>query len=294
MVVDTNRTLTINKGCKVYVNANAPFIVDGTLLINGLKDTVDRVYFQGDRLDEPYKDYPGGWPGIFLRGSSKDNVFNYAVLKNAYQAVVVVNPATSGTKLNLNETIIDNAYDAGLLGINTSIAAKNLLISNCGKNLFLVGGGIYDFKHTTVATFSNSYIQHKDPVFVLTNYLNQTAANLTANFTNCIFWGEQNGFVTNEVFVDAKTITPSIHFNNVVWRMQTIPSFSGLTITGAINQNPLFDSINTAEHFYNFRLKAASPAVNVGVNAGVGIDLDGATRPRPVATLPDLGAYERD
>ena len=276
------------------MHADAPFIVHGSLQVNGEKFDSTRVVFSGDRLDEPYRDFPASYPGLIFTASSKNNSINYGIIKNAYQAVVVVNPATSGTKLTLNETIIDNAYDAGLLGINTSITARNVLISNCGKNLFLVGGGIYDFKHTTVATFSNSYIQHKDPVFVLTNYLNQTAANLTANFTNCIFWGEQNGFVTNEVFVDAKTITPSIHFNNVVWRMQTIPSFSGLTITGAINQNPLFDSINTAEHFYNFRLKAASPAVNVGVNAGVGIDLDGATRPRPVATLPDLGAYERD
>ena len=294
LTVDTTATLTINKGCKVYMHADAPFIVHGTLQVNGEKFDSTRVVFSGDRLDEPYRDFPASYPGLIFTASSKNNTINYGIIKNAYQAVVVVNPATSGTKLTLNESIIDNAYDAGLLGINTSITAKNLLISNCGKNLFLVGGGNYDLKHTTVATFSNSYIQHKDPVCVVTNYLNQTAASLTANFTNCIFWGEQNGFVNNEVFIDAKTITPSIHFNKVVWRMQSIPSFNGLTITGAINQYPLFDSVNTAEHFYNFRLKSASPAVNIGANAGVALDLDAATRPRPVGSLPDLGAYERD
>ena len=294
LTVDTTAMLAINKGCKVYMHADAPFIVHGTLQVNGEKFDSTRVVFSGDRLDEPYRGFPASYPGIIFTASSKNNTINYGIIKNAYQAVVVVNPATSGTKLTLNETIIDNAYDAGLLGINTSITARNVLISNCGKNLFLVGGGTYDFKHTTVATFSNSYIQHKDPVCVVTNYINQTAASLTANFTNCIFWGEQNGFVNNEVFVDAKTITPSINFNKVVWRMQSIPSFSGLTITGAINQYPLFDSVNTAENFYNFRLKSASPAVNVGVNAGVGLDLDAAIRPRPVGSLPDLGAYERD
>ena len=66
LYIDTNRTLTINKGCKIYVHADAPLIVDGTLKVNGLKDTVDRVYFQGDRLDEPYKNFPGSWPGIFF------------------------------------------------------------------------------------------------------------------------------------------------------------------------------------------------------------------------------------
>ena len=59
------QTLTINKGCRIYVHADAPLVVDGTLKVNGLKDTADRVYFQGDRLDDPYKDFPASWPGVF-------------------------------------------------------------------------------------------------------------------------------------------------------------------------------------------------------------------------------------
>src|ERR1044071_9648199 len=92
LTVDPNKKLTINKGCKIYVHADAPILVDGTIEINGAKDTVDRVYFRGDRLDEPYNDFPAGWPGIFFRASSKDNIFNYAVIKNAYQAIVVQDP----------------------------------------------------------------------------------------------------------------------------------------------------------------------------------------------------------
>ncbi len=116
LIVDAGKTLTINKGCRIYVHADAPILVDGTLEINGEKDTIDRVYFRGDRLDEPYKDFPAGWPGIFFRATSKDNIFNYAVIKNAYQAVAVVDPTLNANpKLVLNECIIDNAYDAALL-----------------------------------------------------------------------------------------------------------------------------------------------------------------------------------
>src|SRR6185436_11252499 len=104
LVIDTNRTLTITKGCRIYLHADAPVVVDGTLLVNGLKDTVDRVYFTGDRLDEPYRDFPASWPGIFFRGSSKDNVFNYAVIKNAYQAIATQDlPASANPKIQLNE-----------------------------------------------------------------------------------------------------------------------------------------------------------------------------------------------
>ncbi len=191
-------------------------------------------------------------------------------------------------------TLIDNAFDAGLLGLNTSITARNLLIANCGKNLQLGGGGTYNFTHCTVAAFSNNYIQHKSPVVLLTNYTAQgnvlTAAPLTATFINCIFWGEQNGFVANEVVMDTRGLTPSINFNKVLWRMQSTPAFAGLTVNGAINAAPQFDSISTQQRFYNFRLKDGSPAVNAGINTAIAIDLDGAARP---VGLPDLGAYER-
>jgi hypothetical protein len=294
LTVDTTATLIINKGCKVYMHADAPFIINGSLHVNGEKSDSTRVVFTGDRLDEPYRDYPASYPGLIFTNSSKGNTINYAIIRNAYQGIVAVNPSASGTKLSLKETIIDNAYDIGLLGVNTSINAQNVLIANCGKNLFLVGGGNYNFTHCTVATFSNSFIQHKDPVLTLTNYTAQgnvvTVTNLTANFTNCIFWGEQNGFVNNEVVVDAKGPAPSISFNKVLWRMQTTPTLNGVTISGAINQPPAFDSINTAQRFFNFRLKDASPAVNAGTNSGILVDLDGS--PRPVG-LPDLGAYEK-
>ena len=293
MTVDTTGTLTINKGCKIYVHADAPFVINGSLRVAGEKWDSTRVIFTGDRLDDPYRDFPASYPGLIFTNSSKNNVINYGIIKNAYQAVVVAGPSPSGPKLTVNETVIDNAYDAGLLGLNTSITARNVLISNCGKNLFLAGGA-YDFKHCTVASFSTSYLQHKDPVLVLTNYITQgntvSPYSLTASFANCIFWGEQNGFVKEEAFVDAKTLTPSVTFNKVLWRVQTTPSFNGLTITGASNQAPLFDSINTTQRFFNFRLKDGSPAINAGINAGVTLDLDGKTRP---IGLPDMGAYEK-
>ena len=135
LVVDTNFILTINQGCRIFLHANAPILVDGTLIVNGLKDTADRVYFRGDRLDDPYKDFPASWPGIFFRKTSQDNNLNYAVIKNAYQAIGVEDPSPNANpKLRLNESIIDNAYDAGIIAINSSISSKNCLITNCGRN----------------------------------------------------------------------------------------------------------------------------------------------------------------
>ena len=294
LTVDANKKLTINKGCRIYVHADAPVFVDGTLEINGAKDTADRVYFRGDRLDEPYNDFPAGWPGIYFRTSSKDNIFNYAVIKNAYQAIVVENPKQNANpKLVLNECIIDNAYDAGIVAINSSINARNCLISNCGKNVILAKGGDYQFVHCTVASISNSYILHRDPVlyvldYVLINNIPVTAP-LTASFRNCIFWG-QNGTVEDEVLVDKRGPSFTVSFNNVLWKVVNPPA--NISSSGIINdQNPLFDSINTTNRYYNFRLKDGSPAQNSAANIGVTIDLDG--KPRPVGPAPDRGCYEK-
>lgn len=290
LTVDTNATLSINKGCRIYSHADAPFIVNGTLWVNGEKEDSSRVIFTGDRLDEPYQNFPASYPGIIFTDVSKNNILSYAIIKNAYQGLVVTGPST-GTKLILNETIIDNAYDAGLLGVNTSITARNLLVSNCGKNILLVAGGDYNFAHCTAATISSNFIQHKEPILAVTNYLENTAVDLKAVFRNCIFWGEANGIVDDEAVVLKKGNTLfDVTFDQVLWRVKKDPGNS--TINGSINnQSPQFDSINTAQKIFSFRLKDTSPAINQGMNAGVTIDLDGNAR--PVGVKPDLGAYEK-
>jgi hypothetical protein len=290
LVIPDGQSLTINKGCRIYVHADAPLIVDGTLIVNGEKDTTDRVYFQGDRLDEPYKNYPASWPGLFFLSNAKDNVLNYAVIKNAYQAIGMQGPAVnSNPKLTLNETVIDNAYDAGVIAINSSLRARNCLITNCGKNLYLVQGGTYQFTHCTVVTYANRFIEHKEPVLTLSNTANSITNSLDAIFRNCIFWGE-NGMVTDEVLVQKSgSGSFNVNFDYNLWKVDTPPANS--TITQAINnQSPLFDSINTSDNYYDFRLKTGSPALNKGVNAGILTDLDGKLRP---VGLPDLGSFEK-
>lgn len=277
------------------MHADAPFIVHGSLKVEGEKWDSTRVIFTGDRLDQPYKDFPGSYPGLIFSGSSIGNTFNYAIIKNAYQGIVTVDPASNGApKIRLNQTIIENAYDAGILSVNSGISAINLLVSNCGKNIILAKGGNYDFTHSTIATVSNNFIPHKEPVLLMTNYLNQnnviSSGNLNAVFRNCIIWGDENGMVENEVVLAKQgSGTISLTFDQVLWRVQTPPSPA--IINGAINnQEPLFEILNTSQNNYSFRLKTGSPAINKGVAAGLTLDLDGNQRP---IGLPDLGAYEK-
>ena len=292
--VDTGVTLTIEKGTRIYVHADAPVIVDGTLHVKGELYDSTRVVFRGDRLDEPYRDFPAGWPGIFFRATSKDNDLHYAVIKNAYQGLVVDGPSVNANpKLYMREVIIDNCYDAGILGLRTNIKAENCLISNCGKNLVLAYGGIYDFNHCTSAGYSNPYILHKEPVLLLTDFIKQDnvlyTADLTANFRNCIFWGD-NGTVDDEVITSKQGNTNFLaDFKNCLWKVKNNPANS--TQSGIIaNEDPRFDSVNNQRRYYNFRLKDESPGKNKGISSSLTIDLDG--NPRPVGP-PDMGSYEK-
>ena len=239
--IDTTATLTIQPGCKIYSHADAPFIVDGTLIINGTKN--NEVVFAGDRLDNIYKDLPAGWPGIYFRGNSKNNVLKFSVIKNAYQAIVVTGPSiNSNPKLVIQQAIIDNAYDAGILAANSSIYINNSLISNCGSNVALVYGGDYNFTHCTVASYSNQYILHKNPVLSVSNFALQggvtVTANLNAVFRNCIFWAD-SGFVGNEVVVNKQgSNTFNVLFEKNLYRVQTDPANS--TLTGNIKTRTLY------------------------------------------------------
>jgi hypothetical protein len=221
------------------------------------------------------------------------------VIQNAYQGVVAIGPSiNTNPKLTLNECIIDNIYDAGIWGMQTSITATNCLVSNAGgeqsTNVNLIAGGNYDFTHCTVVSYGNNLVSHKNPVFYLNNYITdnnaKTPVDLNASFRNCIFWGE-NGLPDDEVLIakEGSGTVFNVAFSNCLWKVKNDPA--NVTTSAIINnQSPVFDSINTTKSYYSFRLKANSPAIDKGLNTGIILDLDGKARTTGVA--PDLGAYE--
>ena len=292
--IDTTAVLTIQPGCRIYSHADAPFIVDGTLTVNGTK--TNNIVFTGDRLDEDYKDLPSSWPGIYFRGNSKNNVLTYAVVKNAYQAIVTEKPSINANpKLVLHQCIVDNAYDAGIFCVNSSLQADNSLISNCGNNIILSYGGIYNFTFCTVASYSTNYLTHKNPVLIVNNSAFQNGvvvtADLSAVFRNSIFWGDA-GIVNNEVIVNKQGANPfTVLFEKNIYRVLNDPANS--TVTGNIkNQDPAFDTIDVNKRIFDFRItkNSTAPGINAGILTGFLKDLDNNNRN---VGLPDLGCYEK-
>jgi hypothetical protein len=290
--IDTNSTLNISEGTKIYLHADAPFLVDGTLKVNGTKD--QRVIFAGDRLDEDYKDLPASWPGIYFRNTSEKNLLKYAVIKNGYQGIIAESMSASTPKINLSHCIIDNIYDAGVLGINTNISADNCLISNCGTNLQLQLGGDFRFINCTVVSYGTNYIMHKTPVLQLSNSITDGGttytSSLNALFQNCIFWGDA-GNVEDEILIDKKgTDAFAATFDHVLYKAEN--EIANATFISSIkNQPPMFDSVDVSRNIFDFHFNnhPESAAINAGVASPFPYDLDGKLRD----DMPDIGCYER-
>lgn len=289
--VDTNITLTLEPGCRVYCHANAPILIDGTLRANGTKE--QPVIFAGDRMDEGYKDLPASWPGIYFRETSRSNQLNFTIVKNAYQAIVTESPANNqDPKVSLHQCIIDNAYDAGVLCVNSSLVAHNSLISNCGSNVNIILGGVYSFTNCTVAAYS-TFISHKIPVLSANNFAfingSTITTSLEAAFTNCIFWGEA-GFVENETSINKQGTYPfDVTFTNCLYRNATAPANS-TNVNCLLNADPLFDSIDISKRIFDFHLNNnPSPAVDAGIINNFTKDLDDNNRVAPF----DIGCYEK-
>jgi hypothetical protein len=291
--IDTNATLNISAGTKIFIHADAPFLVDGTLKTSGTKDAP--VIFTGDRLDQDYKDLPASWPGIYFRASSENNFLKHTIIKNAYQGIIIANPSTnSNPKLTLSQSIIENIYDAGILAANTNIYADNCLISNCGSNIQIQFGGQYRFVNCTVASYSTIYKAHQQPVLQLSNNITQGGtlytSPLNAVFQNCIFWGD-GGTIDDEILIDKKGTDPyAVSFDHVLYKAKN--NIAAATFISSIkNETPMFDSIDVSRNIFDFHFNnhPNSPAVNAGTVTPFLYDLDD----KPRDANPDIGCYER-
>jgi hypothetical protein len=290
--IDKTATLTIPAGCRVYAHSNAPILVDGTLIVNGTSS--DSVLFTGDRLDQGYANLPGSWPGIYFRGTSKDNILTHAVIQNADTAIVINSPSTDANpKLILHQCIINNASHIGILSTNSSIGADNNLISNCANDVEINDGGTYSFINCTVVGYGNGLVSHQNPVLQATNYSinTNTSNNLSAVFQNCIFWGG-NGNITNEISVIKQGATTfNVTLDHSLYK-GTIDATVTDTTSVIQNQDPLFNVINNNDLIYDFHTgNPSAPGIGKGTLTSFPKDLDDSSR--TTGGLTDIGCYQK-
>ncbi|PKP17701.1 MAG: hypothetical protein CVU05_15035, partial [Bacteroidetes bacterium HGW-Bacteroidetes-21] len=213
MLVDSNATLIITSGVRLYFHNESRLYVAGTLIVNGSLE--EPVIFQGDRLEQWYKDIPGQWDGLYFLPGSKDNSLTYCEVKNAIIGIQADTMASvlQPTVTMLNSKIL-NMNAVGIYGRGTSIHAVNCVISNAGQYaVAVVYGGSYEFYHCTIYN-DWSYSNRVTPSVVLNNYYQdaygvyQVRPLEKATFGNCIIYGSKE----DEIVLDEYSGSPIFNY----------------------------------------------------------------------------------
>ena len=291
-VIDSYGELIIDAGTKIYFHANSGLwsYSEGTLKVMGTAE--NPVTFAGDRLEPEYADLPGQWDRIWLMEGRPgfDHEFHNVSIKNGFIGIQAESflKATEN-KVVLDNVIIENMNGMGLFTRFFAVEGKNVVIGSCGGYcMALTGGGVYDFKHATLADYWQ-YSVRNTPALYINNYLvdtsdNKVPFNMDFRMGNSIVYGyNQNEFETDMTggadsmyFLDHCSLRSTLNFDN---QNNYKDIFK--------NEDPLFVNADSS----NYRLDTLSPAIGKGdpaIASQVPFDILGNSR----LPLPDLGAYQ--
>ncbi len=295
MLLDSNRTLTINRGTKIYFHRNSSMYVKGKIIVNGTKDLP--VIFRNDRLEHDYDNISSQWSGIVLFSGSFNNVINYAEIKNGVIGLQVGNIENlCGASVVIKNTKIENMSYACVFSIASAIDAYNCVFANGAfYTTAIVVGGSYSFYNTTFADYAGS--GRSDPSVVISNNLeydnNIYLGNLVkADFGNCIIYGNSQVEMGLSNKVDADF---NYKFDHCLLKLDATVNINDAVHFNTIYKNldPLFKSTSDK---LDFQLEVTSPAIDKGSDSIVNAhfqflqyDLNGVIR----TNSPELGAYEK-
>ncbi|HSV89287.1 MAG TPA: hypothetical protein VLH61_11655 [Bacteroidales bacterium] len=292
-VMAANRTLTIEAGTKIHFHNNASLVFLGgsTLRVQGTME--QPVIFQGNRLENFFRDVPGQWGRIWLTATSKDHVIDHAIIKNGTVGIHVDSiGSVNAPTLIIRNTVIKNKSLAGLIAQGSHVLGENLLIANCGqRTLHLALGGRYEFRHSTFANYFNlhgSPVRRTPSVFI-NNYYRDLQGVIHPRDFEHLYFGNSiiYGVLQEELQFDLLpgSITPFV-FDHSLLRTQ-IPSTDSRFVSCIFNLSPQFHDVTEQD----YRLNANSPAIRAGkpeLAVEVPFDLLGRARTIP----PDIGAFQ--
>lgn len=301
--VAANKTLTIDAGARIHFHSNSGLIIDdkATLKVNGTLS--EKVVFEGDRLENSFSRIPGQWGTIWMRAGSKENEIKHAQIKNGIIGILIDSiGSNSAPTLKLENTEIYNNSNFGILARETNIEAHNVVIGSAGQaSLAATVGGTYNFTHSTFANFWNNGIRQL-PAVLVNNffvYQNENGQEITetrdlqaANFTNCIFDGNNNiEFVLDKV--DGSLFNFNVR-NSMISFNDNGNNFNGV-LELDFDNNPNYQNI-ILNGFSNFRetnredfiIGEDSDAINKATSTLFNLDILGVDR----SSTPDIGAYQ--
>ncbi|MDR1544188.1 MAG: hypothetical protein LBS50_07280 [Prevotellaceae bacterium] len=308
--VAAGKTLTLEAGTRIFMHKNAEIIVDGNIISNGTVN--QQVVIRGDRfdlayIDVPYDYMPAQWGGITLQNEAGENRFTHTVIRSGTSGITFMGGSQFNTKLVLENCVIHNMNDYGILSQNADIEIINTEISNCGKSCVFLLGGKLKMAHSTIANYlelgaGNSqeavYLQN----FILDGRIVYPFPISSVVVENSIIFGKTNNevrlrdttdimfnvLISNSLIKGKKS--ERLEFQNIIWSY----SQNENTKTDTVFMNIPKITETKKKGYYNFQLAENSRAkdkANTYVSALYPTDF--FSKNRFSDGKPDLGAYEK-
>jgi hypothetical protein len=291
-LINSYGELIIEEGAQIHFHDKSGLWAysDGVLKVRGTKE--NPVIFQGDRLEQEYRDVPGQWDRIWLMEGRQgfDHEIDYAIIRNGFIGIQAESfiRATENS-LKISNSIIENHTGIGIYSRLFAIDANNLVVANCGSyGMALTTGGDYRFIHTTLANYW-SFSPRNNPNIILNNYALDTLDvpipfpfNLVMG--NTIIYGSNDEEIETD-FVGGADST-YLFDNCFVKTERKLSLFPGF-VDCIKNEDPLFKDYT----MFDFHPDTLSPVIGKGkidYSNSFPFDLDGVSR----IPLPDVGAYQ--
>ncbi|MGC9150955.1 MAG: hypothetical protein ACP5F6_04260 [Microbacter sp.] len=304
LALDSNKTLTIQPGAKIYFHQNASLLLKGNLIAQGGESADQHIILQGDRLDWLFPDVPysylsGQWYGVQCLGSESTYQLNHVIIKNGRVGISVGVGSSSVPQpsITIANSQIQNFDSCGIEATNVNLFMYNTEVSNCKSYCLNFQGGVYQLTHNTIANFYNDIYTGKqrdgNPSVIFSNKIHQQSVPLKVTMNNCVISGSQS----KELAV-ADTIVSNdnqFHFDHCY--IMAPPFFTSVmngTIWGKLSDH-LFVSTSISPSYYNFKpdslsiLRGAADPI-VSKTPPYQYDMNGIDR--FWQNKPDVGAYE--
>lgn len=305
--IDSTATLTIEPGARIHFHKDAYMDAPGRIVADGTID--NRIIFTSDRLESAYRNVPNQWYGIRLYSSSRNNIFNFVDIRNAWIGLQVGTIEHEGiASATLSNIKIENMEYAGLYALGSKITAYNALIANSREyTVTLRMGGEYEFYHCTIVNYWSTGRKQKarsTAALALTNYVVRTysdgsttifESDLTkALFANSIIYGNLTAGEFSTSFRDGHL--SNYYLDHCIMQLPDTFNVSNKNHFSQITKSRESNFPKFVEPYKNYvyELDTLSPAKDAGSVAYSKLfpfDMKGAER--LLDNGPDLGAYER-
>ena len=296
VVFDTLRvaegaTLTLDAGTSLLFHDKAAMVVDGTLRALGTAE--QPIDFRGDRLDKVvggigYDIMSGQWDGVRFTASSFGNEMRHVYMRGTTTGVIADSAGVEQRKLLLHNSVLHNSAGSVLTASHVWIDALGSELSEAHYAVASLNGGRYSFVNCTLANYYLFSII-EEPIlslyYLLTDDSDGSTPLMTANFDNCIFYGNTSDINVSDLTGSAVLLRNCLlkaggedddNFISCVWE-----------------GDPKFFTIRE-EYIFDYRLHNESGAIGKGdpalCPAEIAADRYGTVRLHPDGTI-DIGAY---